>query len=83
MGLELEFRNKNGVLFGTMSGVSAKKQYGNIIDSNFFEATRKQLKTKNQTEYTAHLVFVCVEDCKIFYGELELWFEKGDYIKIK
>jgi len=81
--MELEFRTKEGVLFGIMTGVSAKNQYGNIVDSGYFEATRKRLKTENQTEYTTHLVFVCIEVCKLFYGELELWFDKGDYIKIK
>lgn len=80
--MKLEIRTKEGMLVGKIKGKSALYQYQNIVEGNHFIAERKNLKVESETEYKPYLVMTCIIDCKLFYGEMEIWFAKGDYIKI-
>lgn len=80
--MELEIRTKEGNLVAKMKGKSAFVQYQKIIESQNFEIERKNLKSGGEKEYKPYLVMTCKVDCILFYGDLEIWFAKGDYIKI-
>jgi hypothetical protein len=80
--MELEIRTKEGTLIGYIKGKSAMYQYQNIIASDNFVVERKNLKTASDKEYKPYLLMTCKVDCKLFYGEMEIWFGKGDYLKI-
>jgi len=80
--MELEIRTKEGTLVGKIKGKSAMFQYQKIIESQNFDVERKNLKTASDKEYKPYLLMTCKVDCILTYGEMEIWFGKGDYLKI-
>ena len=80
--MELEIRTKEGTLIGMVKGKTALYQYQNLVQKDWFKAERKNLKTSNAPNFITHLVLTCIVDCKMFFGEMEIWLAKGDYIKI-
>jgi hypothetical protein len=83
--MELEIRTKEGTLIGKIKGKSALYQYQKIIESQCFDVERKSLKpsvTASDKEYKPYLLMTCKVDSILTYGEMEIWFAKGDYLKI-
>lgn len=80
--MQLEIRTKEGTLVGYIKGKSALMQYQKIIESQNFDIERKNLKTAKEKEYKLYLLMTCKVDCILTYGEMEIWFGKGDYLKI-
>lgn len=80
--MKLEIRTKEGTLIGYINGKSAFTQYQKVIESNNFVVERKNLKTASDKEYKPYLLMTCKVDCVLFYGEMEIWFGKDDYLKI-
>jgi len=79
--MELEIRTKEGVLVGKIKGKAALFQYQSIVESDNFNVERKKLKT-TVTEFKQHLVMTCKVESILTCGDVEIWFDKGDYIKI-
>ena len=80
--MELEIRTKEGIMIGKIKGKTALYQYQNLIEKDWLKAERKNLKTDSQPNFITYLVLTCVIDFKMFFGEMEIWIGKGDYIKI-
>ena len=80
--MELEVRMNNGILIGKVKGKTAMYQYQNIVASNCFKSERKNLKTNGDKDFKPYLILTCIVDVKLLFGEFELWFAKGDYLKI-
>ena len=77
MIMKLEVRTKSGNLVTILNGDFAYGQYVRLKKSKFFNLTQKTFTDKGTFD-----CLLCIDYCKISYGEIEMIFEPGDYIKI-
>jgi len=79
--MELELRNKQGVLFAKYKGGAAECQLVGLHSSvNTFKPTTKSFVNDPKT----YIVFVCIDYCKFMItDDIEIQFEPGDYVKVK
>jgi len=78
--MEIEIRNKDGVMFGKIKGKYALIQYDNFCNrKEFFERTTKNIVGKG-----TFVTFNCIDYSKLIIipDNFEILLEPGDYLKI-
>jgi len=78
--MKIEIRNKDGIMFGMITGKYAPFQYDNLCNrTDLFKRT-----TKNIVDKGTFIAFVCIVDCKmnIIPNNFDIWLEPGDYLKV-